>query len=56
MHTVSGLLGFTCPSSLEMNEKFPYCARLYTCTVQGFAACDIENLEIIVSEWVNPDN
>ena len=44
------LSGFTCTSSLTMNEKFQYRTRK--------ASCSIENFEFIVSELVqvNPDN
>ena len=49
-HSGSELSGFTCTSSLTMNEKFQYHSRL--CGV-----C-IENFEFMVSErvQVNPDN
>ena len=49
-HSVSALSGFTCTSSLTMNEKFQYRTRL--------CECGIENFEFIVSErvQVNPGN
>ena len=45
-HSAIELSGYTCTSSLTMNEKF------------RFAECGIENFEFIVSERVqaNPDN
>ena len=44
------LSGFTCTSSLTMNEKFQCCTRI--------CECGIENFEFTVSErvQVNPDN
>ena len=49
-HSASALSGFTCTSSLTMNEKFQYRTRL--------CECGIENFEFIVSErvQVNPGN
>ena len=49
-HSASALSGFTCTSSLTMNEKFQHRTRL--------CECGIENFEFIVSERVhiNPDN
>ena len=50
MHSASELSGFTCTSSLTMNEKFQYRTRR-PCAV-------LKNFEFIVSERVrvNPDN
>ena len=49
-HSASALSGFTCTSSLTMNEKFQYRTRV--------CECGIENFEFIVSErvQVNPGN
>ena len=49
-HLVSELSGFTCTSSLTMNEKFQYHTRPPRAVLQNF--------EFIVSErvLVNPDN
>ena len=49
-HSGSALSGFTCMSSVTMNEKFQYRTRL--------CKCSIENFEFIVSErvQVNPGN
>ena len=49
-HSASELLGFTCMSSLTMNEKFQYRTRPPSALLKNF--------EFIVSErvQVNPDN
>ena len=49
-HLASELLGFTCTSSLTMNEKFQYRTRRPRAVLKNF--------EFIVSErvQVNPDN
>ena len=49
-HSASELSGFTCPSSLTMNEKFQYRTRPPSAVLKNF--------EFIVSErvQVNPDN
>ena len=48
-HSASELLGFTCTSSLTMNEKFHHRTR-------PPSECSIDNFEFIVSErvQVNP--
>ena len=43
-HSASELPGFTCTSSLTMNEKFQYCTRPPSAV--------LENFEFIVSERV----
>ena len=50
MHSASELSGFTCTSSLTMNEKFQYRTRPLSAVLKNF--------EFIVSErvQVNPDN
>ena len=50
MHLASELSGFTCTSSLTMNEKFQYRPRRPRAVLKNF--------EFIVSErvQVNPDN
>ena len=49
-HSASELSGFTCTSSLTMNEKFQYCTRPPSAVLKNF--------EFIVSERVqaNPDS
>ena len=49
-HSASELSGFTCTSSLTINEKFQYRTRLPSAVLKNF--------EFIVSErvQVNPDN
>ena len=50
MNSASELSGFTCTSSLTMNEKFQYRTRP--------PSAALKNVELIVSErvQVNPDN